>query len=157
MGCTEHCPSSSQGCTKTFNSTTPLTAIHLQCQQPVMNVIVNAPTTIAIHRNNTNVGNSTPNGNGPAAAAANGGPMPLPIFQQLQQPMAQNHLPLSPLSIRRRAGDVAGTSREQVAPPPRNGPANEQAIIQNLILRFLWKLIQLIMRSIRFCAKGWRA
>lgn len=63
MGCAEHCPSFSQGCTRTCSST-PLTPIHLHCQQPVMNVIVNAPTTIAIHRNNTNVGNSTPNGNG---------------------------------------------------------------------------------------------
>ncbi|OIT35886.1 hypothetical protein A4A49_16512 [Nicotiana attenuata] len=129
MGCAEHCPSSSQGCTRTCSST-PLMPIHLQCQQPVMNVIVNAPTTIVIYRNNTYSGNG--NGNGPAAAAANGGLIPLPIFQQLQQPMAQNRFPLSPLSIRRRAGDVAGTSHEQAAPPPRNGSApqpSEQASI----------------------------
>ncbi|XP_075112865.1 uncharacterized protein LOC142182531 [Nicotiana tabacum] len=124
MGCAEHCPSFSQGCTRTCSST-PLTPIHLHCQQTVMNVIVNAPTTIVINRNNTYSGN----GNGPAAAAANGGLIPLPILQQLQQPMVQNRFPLSsPLSIRRRAGDVAGTSREKAAPPPRNGP-NEQASI----------------------------
>ncbi|KAK4338941.1 hypothetical protein RND71_040403 [Anisodus tanguticus] len=92
------------------------------CQQPLMNIIVNAPTTVAIIRNGINSINMS-DGNGPTTAS-NGGPMQ--ILQQLQ-PM-QNH-----------ATDVNGTDEhEQAVPPPStNGPTpqpNEQAITDYLEL-----------------------
>ncbi|XP_060191664.1 uncharacterized protein LOC132621417 [Lycium barbarum] len=120
-GCAQHCPTA-DGCASS-HSTTSLPAINVQCQQPVTNIIVNSPTTVAIIRNAINSTN-VPDGNGPTGAA-NGGPMQILIHQQFQ-----------PMQIPAPSSDVNGTvEREEATPPPsENGPApqpNEQAVTNN--------------------------